>query len=130
MSGWIAGATIGAGVLGAGVSYLGASQASKAQDRATQANKESKAESDRIGWTNYLLSRGIQPIGYVEPGQMPAEYKAVNARLPAWANVKRSAPTFRRRVAPVTADQPFYPYAPQPTIPVERRTLPNGQVMS
>ena len=102
MSGWIAGAVVGTGLIGAGASIYGANKTSKAIDKQTAANSAAQAEANKVGWTNYLLTRGIQPVGDVTTGEMPNSYKAVNTRLPVWANVTRARPVLRRKNMPST----------------------------
>lgn len=68
----------------------------KANKKANRLNTQNQDETNRISWSNYLMTRGIAPTGNVTPGQLPqpGQFKAVNSKLPLWmtlpANVGRS----------------------------------------
>jgi len=81
-------------VLGSAMSAYGANKSSKAIDKASAANQKAQEEANRIAWSNYLLQRGINPRGNVQPGVVPTDYDVVNARLPLWAtmSVPRQTP--------------------------------------
>lgn len=78
-----------AAVVGAGATLYGSAQQRKANSQAQDQNARLQEQSNSAAWSNYLLSRGISPTVQLAPGQMPqqGEYRAVNSRLPYWANV-------------------------------------------
>lgn len=84
-------AVIAAAAIGAGATAYGANKQSKAAKAAAAetnaTNQAMTAETNKLNWSNYLMSRGIQPLGEVTPGVVPADgqYKSVNAKLPLWA---------------------------------------------
>lgn len=84
---------IGVGVLGAGTTLYGINAQKKANQSATNANKEAQDEQNLLAWNNYLLTRGIQPKTPAAPGVVPGPggYSAVNTRLPLWATMKMPA---------------------------------------
>lgn len=91
------GAVIGAAVIGAGATAYGSNKQAKAGKQAANetnaANAAMAAETNRLNWSNYLMSRGIQATGEVTPGVVPGrgEYQSVNAKLPLWAKWSTTA---------------------------------------
>jgi hypothetical protein len=91
-----AGAAIGAAVIGAGGTIYGANQQSKATKGAAAdqnaANAAAAAESNRLNWSNYLISRGIAPTADTPIGVLPSSnnYTAINAKLPIWARAPKA----------------------------------------
>jgi hypothetical protein len=88
MSGWITGATIGAGVLGVGASLYGANKQAKSNDEANRLNKEQFDAQQLQNWNNYLMQRGINPAGNTTVGGYGTG-APINSRLPLWASVAR-----------------------------------------
>lgn len=81
----------------------GQSDQKKANAAALAANQQNQDTTNKIGWSNYLMQRGIAPTGNVTPGQLPAagQYRSVNTRLPLWmtlpANVGRPGMSAKRK---------------------------------
>lgn len=90
---WVAAAV---GVAGIGAGLYGANKQAKANKAAQQENARQQAEQNRIQWANYLMTRGLDPAG-AKAGEIPANGRAINSRLPLYANVQRSRaqPGFR-----------------------------------
>lgn len=67
----------------------GQSDQKKANAAALAQNQQQQDTTNRVGWSNYLMQRGIAPTGNVTPGQLPGpgQYRAVNTRLPLWMNL-------------------------------------------
>lgn len=86
---WIATATIGSAVIGAGASAYGARKQAKADAAAQEQNRQAVERQNRLEWAQYLMSRGINPGGDVAPGQLPTSGSPMNSRLPLWASVRR-----------------------------------------
>lgn len=84
-------ASLGSGILGAGATVYGAVTQQKASNAANAANQANVTQANNESWTNYLMSRGINPGGVVPYGTIPANAPAINTKLPLWATV--SAPT-------------------------------------
>lgn len=86
---WVAAAVAGSAVLGAGVGLYGANRQSQDNARAQEQNAQLQREQNNAAWVNWLMTRGIQPTGKVETGQVPqaGQYTAVNTRLPLWATI-------------------------------------------
>lgn len=82
-------AVLGAGALGAGASVYGANKQSKATQDAASKNNQSQAAQNAAAWSNYLMTRGINPAG-AQTGQIPQGAQSINARLPLWATVRRN----------------------------------------
>ena len=80
-------AAIGVGVVGAGVSLYGANKQSQAQKDANAANQASVGKADQSAWVNYLLQRGLAVDPNTPTGSIPSNARAVNQRLPLWANM-------------------------------------------
>lgn len=80
---WVA---IGTAVLGAGASIYGANKQSKSQGDANAANRAAIEQADRSAWNNYLMQRGLYGANAAS-GVIPDNARAVNTRLPLWANV-------------------------------------------
>lgn len=89
-----AAAVLGAGALGAGASIYGANKQSKAVQNAASQNNAAQAAQNAAAWSNYLMTRGVNPAG-AATGQIPQGAQAINARLPLWAtaNFKRPGTT-------------------------------------
>jgi hypothetical protein len=97
------------GVAGLGLAVKGQSDQKKANAAALAQNQSSQDTQNQVGWSNYLMTRGIAPTGPVTPGQLPGpgQFKAVNSRLPLWmtlpGNVAKpsgatAAPPAKRRI--------------------------------
>lgn len=106
---WVA---ISVAAVGAGTSIYGASQQRVANNKAADANQKAQADQNAAAWSNYLMSRGLNPAG-AQTGQIPQNAQAINQRLPLWANVRpatgipaqpsaRPASPFIRRKAPIS----------------------------
>lgn len=136
MSGWIAGATIAAGALGAGASLYGANKQAKSDAEAQRLNKAQFDAQQLQNWNQYLMQRGIDPAGNTTVGGYGSG-RAINSRLPLWASVEQttgaSAPgelrVVRRGAAPAAGMVPMA--QPPPRLVV---TSPggsgNGQAVS
>lgn len=84
---WVA---VSVAAIGAGTSLYGANKQAKANQAAQNENARLQEQQNQSAWAAYLLSRGVNPEG-VATGQIPTAPKAVNTRLPLWANVRRNA---------------------------------------
>lgn len=86
---WAAAIAAGTAVAGTYMSYKGAQDQKKANQDAQNQNASQFAASQNQNWTNYLLTRGINPgPGGVKTGAVPTSgFTAVNTKLPLWANV-------------------------------------------
>lgn len=82
----MSGAILASSVISAGVGLYGANKQSKDNAAANAANVGSSKEQDLNSWKAYLMQRGLDPSGVYAYGQMPTGGKAVNTRLPLWAN--------------------------------------------
>lgn len=91
---WVAVAVGGGALLGAGASVYGANKQSKAVQDAASKNNDAQAAQNAAAWSNYLMTRGVNPAG-AATGQIPQGAQAINARLPLWAtaNFKRPGTT-------------------------------------
>lgn len=83
---WIA---AGTAILGTGASLYGANKQAKANSAAQASNERQQAEQNRLAWANYLMTRGIDPAG-AQTGVVPSSGRAINSRLPLWANVRHT----------------------------------------
>lgn len=113
-------AVLGAGVLGAGASIYGANKQSKAVRDAASKNNEAQAAQNAAAWSNYLMTRGVNPAG-AATGQIPQGAQAINARLPLWAtaNFKRPGTTAGwRKKGSVGAPNTLYRGGGMPAAPV------------
>lgn len=81
---WVKGATAVAGI---GASLYGANKQSQDTRAANEANIAAQKESERQNWLRYLLTRGVQADPSTASGAVPTSYRAVNTKLPLWANV-------------------------------------------
>lgn len=92
--GGVGGGMLAAGILGAGATMYGANKQSKAVQDAASKNNEAQAAQNAAAWSNYLMTRGVNPAG-AATGQIPHNAQAINARLPLWAtaNFKRPGTT-------------------------------------
>jgi hypothetical protein len=95
---------IAAAVVGGGLSLYGANKQKQAQEDANKANQASIGQADVSAWQGYLASRGVNPSGVSQFGQIPTNIQAINTKLPLWANVKMNpaAVTARSGGAPVS----------------------------
>ncbi len=80
---WVALATA---AIGAGTAVYGASQQKKANQQAQAANAALQDKQNQSAWDAWVMTRGIAPDGSA-PGVLPTNGRAVNTRLPLWANV-------------------------------------------
>jgi hypothetical protein len=78
---------IAVGVIGAGASLYGANKQSKSQAATNASNQASVDKSDQNAWINYLLTRGVAVDPNTPTGTIPTSGRAVNTRLPLWANM-------------------------------------------
>lgn len=72
-------------VAGLFTSIYGAKKQSDAAEDAQRANQQAVSDQNRAIWNNYLMTRGFDPGGTAEVGQVPSGARAVNTRLPLWA---------------------------------------------
>lgn len=86
-TGVTAGVAIGAAVVGAGTEIYGASEQKTAASEANDANQKNVQTANNESWTNYLMSRGINPGGTVAYGTIPTNGQTINTKLPLWATV-------------------------------------------
>lgn len=79
----------GAGLAGVGLSLYGMNKQSKDNQAALNANIAAQNRQNNQAWTNWLMTRGVQSSTPLVAGEMPTpeNSKAVNTRLPLWANV-------------------------------------------
>lgn len=84
---WIAAAIGGAGLV---TGLVGANKQAKANQSAQAQNAQLQEQQNQSAWAAYLMQRGVDPTG-VATGQLPTAPKAVNTKLPLWANVRRNA---------------------------------------
>jgi hypothetical protein len=93
---WVAAAVVGSSLIGAGVSMYGANKQSQDNAHAQDVNAQQQGQQNNAAWTNWLMTRGVAPNpgGSFTSGQLPGpgESRAVNTRLPLWANVRMGAP--------------------------------------
>lgn len=82
-------------VVGAGAALYGANKQSKDNKAAQDQNAQLQREQNNSSWVNWLMTRGMQPTGPVQAGQVPqaGQYSAVNTRLPLWATMNMPAQT-------------------------------------
>lgn len=96
---WVAAAVIGSAAIGAGVSAYGANRQSQDNRAAQDQNARLQQQQNDASWTNWLMTRGVAPASGTSftagtlPG--PGQTRAVNTRLPLWANINlpTAAPT-------------------------------------
>lgn len=83
---------LSAAAAGVGATLYGANKQAKANQSAQNANIAQQDKQNDAAWTAWLMSKGVQPTSSVTYGTMPAAgaSKAVNTRLPLWANVNFS----------------------------------------
>lgn len=84
---WVAVAVVAGGVIGAGATIYGANKQSDASAAANQSNQDNVSQANNESWTNYLMSRGLNPGGTVPYGTIPTGSQAVNTKLPLWATL-------------------------------------------
>lgn len=97
--------TAGAALLGTGISLYGANKQNKANAAAQAENARLQEEQNRSAWGAYLLARGVNPQG-AATGQIPTNPQAINAKLPLWANVRRTAGGSYQMARPMGANPP------------------------
>ncbi len=76
-----------AGIIGAGAAIYGANKQSKTAKETNAANREAVGQADQSAWVSYLLSRGLDAGPNTAVGEIPTNARAVNTRLPLWANI-------------------------------------------
>lgn len=133
---WVAVAVGGGALLGAGASIYGANKQSQAAKDASKQNAESQADQNAAAWSNYLMTRGINPSG-AATGQIPTNPQAINARLPLWATANFAKPgapkTWRRRgtfTQPNTLTRGISASAASPASPTPLPYAPGGSQLS
>lgn len=88
---WVAAAVVGSSLISAGVSAYGANKQSKDNAHAQDVNSALQQQQNDAAWTNWLLTRGIASTSGapIPSGTFPAAgtTRAVNTRLPLWANI-------------------------------------------
>ena len=79
------------GVGGLAMAYKGQKDQKKANAAANATNEANQTEMNRIGWSNYLMQRGMAPPTNIQPGVIPqaGQFKAVNTRMPLWMTLNR-----------------------------------------
>ncbi|MCW5548882.1 MAG: hypothetical protein KIT44_07950 [Opitutaceae bacterium] len=77
---WVAAAMLGGSLL----SYSGAKKQAAADERTAAANRAAHEASEKANWDRYLFTRGVDPNN---------GNRAVNAKLPLWANVDVTRPS-------------------------------------
>jgi hypothetical protein len=89
---WVAVAVVGGAALGAGATIYGSNKQAKANESAADKNAALQEKQNQAAWANWLMTRGIAPTKSVEAGVLPSasDSKAVNTRMPLWANVNFS----------------------------------------
>lgn len=75
---------LGIGLAGTAATLIGQNKQAKAVEAANNTNAQLQADQNASAWNAYLLSRGVNPAG-ATTGQLPANPRAVNAKLPLWA---------------------------------------------
>lgn len=98
---WVA---VAVTTVGVGANLVGQNAQKKANNAAIAANQNAQTTQNNAAWTNYLMSRGIAPTSPVAAGVLPGagQYRAVNARLPLWANVGSTGPVKPRKILGVS----------------------------
>ncbi len=91
LGGWFTMMWVGIGsvVVGAAGTLYGANAQKTANNKAMDANVAAQDKQNNSAWTNWLMSRGIQPNSPVQAGVTPGpgQYTAVNTKLPLWATM-------------------------------------------
>lgn len=72
--------------LSAGAAAYGAKKQGDAVDAATDANVAAQDKQNQSAWNNWLLTKGLDGNN-AAVGVIPANAKAVNTKLPLYANV-------------------------------------------